>query len=183
MIYFIEGARNSGKSYVSEKVANSLGISRYQYEFSFWFGQLGLKDNSISSHLFAIGKETMLLQLIREDMIKNKCVIDRGIFSVLTWGVMERRITDTEAMKEMSALIERGLMSNVEFIYVYGDNPSGDRKNKDRWDKNESSRGTEALLMENLLKYAEHLDPTIIIHRIKNNFDPKSIDEIKKIIK
>lgn len=183
MIYFIEGARNSGKTYISEKIANSLGIPRYQYEFAFWFKELALVDNSIAAHQFALGKESMLLQLIRDGMVRSKCIIDRGIFSVLAWGVVEGRISDKEALKEMNSFIERGLMSNVGFIYVYGDNPSGNRKNKDHWDKNEDSRDEEVNLMERYLDYVETVDPNIIIHRIKNTFDSKSIDKIKKLIK
>jgi len=182
MVYFIEGSRNSGKSYISERISKVTGIRRFQYEFAYWFSEMSMSDNSIGTHQFAIGKESMLLQMIKDGLIKDKCIIDRGIFSVLTWGVLEGRISKEEGRREMDLFIKKGLMSNVKFIYLYGDNPKGDRANKDHWDKNESSRKEESDLMNYFIEYSKSKDRNISIVKIENSFNKNTIDILKNII-
>lgn len=191
MVYFIEGARNSGKSHISEWVNNNIGIKRFQYEFAKWFLFLELSDSSTEAHSFAVGKETMLLQLIRDSIINGDYVIDRGIFSVLAWGVMEERITREQAESQLDELISSGLLNNCTFVYLYGKNPDGHRPKKDYWDKNETTSDIEAEIMESFINYTENklpsTDPTDNlstrnIHWINNKFDDSTLDEIKKII-
>jgi len=182
MIYFIEGARNSGKSHISKEIASLPGFRYFQYSFTTWFTELKLRDNSKETHNFAMGKETMLLQLIKEGAIESNYLIDRGIFSVLSWGVMEGRVTKKVATAQLISLIDKGLLSNCHFLYIYGNNPNGERENKDRWDTEESkTRITEAKWMEYFLDLAS--DRGIKTSRIENNFDADVIERIKKLVR
>ncbi len=58
-LYYIEGSRESGKTFLAEKSDKNY----FKFEFAKWFEELKLENNSQATHLFALGKEIMLLQL------------------------------------------------------------------------------------------------------------------------
>lgn len=185
MIYFFEGARNSGKSYISKIVSDELKIKRYQYDFSFWHNNLNINTHTLNSHLFSMGKETMLLQLIKDKVISSSNIIDRGIFTVMAWAIRENRINKKEAEEHLTLINQRGLLShnNVTFIHLYGTNPKGRREYKDQWDITEERRDIEIELTEYFINFAKNINPKIKIIDIENKFNEESINNIIKYIK
>lgn len=181
MIYVFEGARNSGKTHLSF-VASSLIGKSFKYEFVEWFRFLNLDTKDISTHIFALGKETMLLQLNREGLLESDFVLDRGIFTVMSWGVLEGRISISDAKKQIDFLLSKDLLSNCKFFHIKGENPNI-RGKKDEWDSLESLKEVEVSLIESLMGYAkESSKNSIEIIEIMNEFDKQSEDMIAGLI-
>jgi len=177
MLRIIEGARNSGKTYLLQWSR----IETYKFPFPFWYGKLKLSNNDIGTHNFAISKEIMLHHLNRDSHIKKELFIDRGIITTLVWGVLENRISMDEAVKQLWTFANEGLFDETEIIYVYGDNPR-ERAAKDVWDDTDKKR--EVLLYEELLTELREALPNLKISRFENRFDMMSaVDFREEIIK
>ena len=175
MIILIEGARNSGKTFLVDKLESA---SRYKFPFPYWFDKLGLENNSKECHNFGLSKEIIFHELNRDGHL-NHVLLDRGIFTVLVWGVMEKRITLEEALKQLKYFIEEGLFRNVKVIYVTGTNPNK-RSVKDFWTDDNSAE--EARLYE-IFFTALLQDPIgkdLKVYRVHNNFNPESIEQFKQ---
>ena len=56
MIKLIEGARNSGKSYLLQWAK----IKPYKFDFPHWYGKLKLNNEDRETHSFALSKEILL---------------------------------------------------------------------------------------------------------------------------
>jgi len=148
MITIFEGPRNSGKTFLANRYSKLKNSKIFKFDFVGWFNELELQDSSESTHLFALGKEAMLLQLNRDGMLPD-FVLDRGFLTVLTWGILSGRITEDQAHRHLIILAEKGLLKDCKIIYVLGQNPNKDTRNKDNWDHVEES-GRERDVMENL---------------------------------
>ena len=134
MVYVFEGPRNSGKTFLSEYVSRSFNIPRFQFNFANFFRDLNLKsENSKEAHAFSLGKEFMLMQLAK-DLEHESFIHDRGILTVLAWGLMEGRITDEEAREQIVMLKKYYLLDQITIIYINGNNPDKSARDKDQWD-------------------------------------------------
>lgn len=173
MLTIIEGVRNVGKTYLLAQTNTKI----YKFDFPHWFNVLNLKEDK-AAHLFAIGKEILLHNLSCEKFIDN-IVVDRGILTVLVWGIVERRITRKTAVKQLGEFADKGLFDNTRIIYIEGKNPK-ERINRDKWNNvtSEIERGVYAYLISEL----EGLNTPCEIIRYKNNFDDKSMIDFNKII-
>jgi len=176
MIRLIEGARNSGKSYLLEWA----NVVPYKFPFPHWYGKLKLNNNDRETHSFALSKEILLHELNRNGHIQD-LFVDRGILTVLTWGVLENRISMDEAVKQLWLFAEQDLFTDVEVIYIYGDNPR-ERGSKDLWD--DSDRAKEKDIYETLLIELHEADPSCKITRFENRFSLMSaVDFRNEIVK
>jgi len=181
LVYVFEGARNSGKTHLSSIASSIIGRS-FKYDFVNWFRFLRLDSKDNSTHLFALGKESMLLQLNRDGFLPFDFVLDRGIFTVMSWGVLEGRISIGDAKMQIDYLIAKGLFNGCRFFHIKGNNPNS-RGSKDEWDSEESRREIEVFLIDTLMKYAsESSDGSIDIIEFKNEFCRESEDAISRII-
>jgi len=175
MIILIEGARNSGKTFLVDKLENA---SKYKFPFPYWFDELNLQNDSRECHNFGLSKEILFHELNRDGFLKHVC-LDRGIFTVLVWGVMEERISLDEALNQLKLFINEGLFRNVKVIYVTGINPTK-RGVKDFW--SDENYENEAKLYEFFFS-ALSKDPmgkNFEINRVHNNFDLESIERFKE---
>lgn len=134
MVYVFEGPRNSGKTFLSEFISHSFHIPRFQFKFANFFSDLNLKsENSKEAHAFSLGKEFMLMQLAK-DLEHESFIHDRGILTVLVWGLLEGRITENEARDQIEILKKYSLLDQITIIYIQGDNPDNSNRDKDQWD-------------------------------------------------
>ncbi len=134
MVYVFEGPRNSGKTFLSEFISHSFHIPRFQFKFANFFKDLNLKsENSKEAHAFSLGKELMLMQLAK-DLKHESYIHDRGILTVLVWGLLEGRITEEEAREQIEILRRYSLLDQVTIIYIQGSNPDKSDRAKDQWD-------------------------------------------------
>ena len=173
MITIIEGIRNVGKTYLLSRTYTKV----YKFDFPYWFKTLDLEEKE-STHLFALGKEILLHNLNKEQFI-NGLIVDRGILSVLVWGVMKGRINRKTAVKQLKDFANKGLLDNVRIVYIDGDNPNK-RDCKDAWDC--SNPTIERTIYGYLLSQLSELDTTCEIIRLKNNYDEDTVKEFNKII-
>ena len=182
MIIIFEGCRNSGKTFLGNKISENLNIPRFQFDFSKYFSELGLTSkNDRSSQAFSISKDLMLLQLNRDGFIKNDCIVDRGFLTVLAWGILENRINVDEAFSQFDLLHSSGLLNDIVVIYIHGENPNKRSSHKDQWDEIEKS-DLEKRSYETILNYSREKDLNINLIRFENNFTDESITELSKII-
>jgi len=125
MIKLIEGARNSGKSYLLQWA----NVKPYKFDFPFWYGKLKLNNKDRETHSFALSKEILLHELNRDGLLAGDVYVDRGILTVLTWGVLKDRISMDEAIKQLWHFSEAGLFKNCEvFIFMVTILENEDRK-------------------------------------------------------
>jgi len=134
MVYVFEGPRNSGKTFLSEYISESFSIPRFQFKFANFFADLNLKsEDSKEAHAFSLGKEFMLMQLAK-DIPRESFIHDRGILTVLVWGLLEGRITEDEARDQIGIVKKYSLLDEITIIYINGENPDKSDRSKDQWD-------------------------------------------------
>ena len=115
MLTIIEGARNSGKTFLLSQLENPV----FKFPFTGWFERLGLKETCTDGHCLGLGKEIMIHELNKNGYL-NSTYMDRGIITALAWGVFQKRITQEEAMNQFDYFIKDGLFQNVKIIYIVG---------------------------------------------------------------
>lgn len=174
MVYVFDGPRNSGKSFFSKLASQHFGVHRFQFDFVGGFNLLDIQSKSKEAHCFALGKEMMIMQLARElSPSLPKIIHDRGVLSVLAWGILEGRISKEEALSEINYFENKGFLSGLKLIYIDGKNPNRDSRNKDQWDfadgSDDERKVFEWLIQETVLKDK--------ISIFKNNFDEQSVQD------
>lgn len=180
MVTIFEGPRNSGKTFLALKFASISDLPIFKFEFVDWFKNLNLTDNEESTHLFALGKESMLMQLNRDGLLPE-FILDRGVLTVMTWGILSGRITEQQAHDQLSMLCDAGLFKNIRIFYVIGDNPDKSSRNKDVWDfREEDNRESE--IMESLRDHISNQPYNVQVEYIFNKFDEESVQSLHKLI-
>lgn len=173
MLYVFEGSRNSGKTYLSNKISEACGIPRYQFDFANGFNTL---NNSVhkdtNAHSFSMGKELMIMQLFKDVPGIPSCIHDRGIMTVLSWALIENRATRQLIDRQLDYVIKKGLLDNVMFFYIRGENPDKSPRNKDMWDSFDGNT-KEREITENFYNVFLELFPEKVF-LIENNFDKES---------
>lgn len=173
MIYLIEGARNSGKTFLVNSLETDLN---YKFDFTNWVGHLDIVNKKKEIHQFSLAKEIMLHDLNRNGFIE-KIISDRGIFTVLTWAVLEGRVTEQECYSQLKNFVEKGLLKDTNIIYVEGNNPEK-RQEKDFW--SDDVKYKEKDILEKFIKVYE-MDFHGSVRFFENRFDSDSIKRFKNI--
>jgi hypothetical protein len=179
MIYVFEGPRNSGKTFLSEHISELFNIPRFQFKFANFFSDLNLKsENSKEAHAFSLGKEFMLMQLAK-DIPHESFIHDRGILTVLVWGLLEGRITEDEARNQIEILKKYSLLDEITIIYIDGENPDKSDRSKDQWDHIDGDireRETYKRVIEMFSESDLHKITTFT-----NEFNDQSVDNIRSM--
>lgn len=182
MIYVFEGPRNSGKTYLSKAIESELNLPRFQFDFGAYFNLLELnsKDNK-EAHSFAMGKELMLMQ-IAKDLSESMpdFIHDRGILTVLAWGLSENRITRDDVIKQIEFIKDNDLMSDISVIYINGNNPDKSDRNKDQWDYAELDNAEREAFEFVIYKFVELGFDNIRI--FQNEFVDESVNKLRELI-
>jgi hypothetical protein len=184
MVYVFEGIRNSGKTYLSNHISDEFEMERFQFNFGPYFNLLDLesKDNR-EAHSFSMGKELMLMQLTKDlsDKSIGNFIHDRGILTVLSWGLSENRITKDDVIKQLEFIDSNKLLSNMTIIHINGNNPNRENRNKDQWDyadNDDSESVAFDYVKEKLIEICN-----IEIHTITNRFDAGSVSNLDLLFK
>jgi hypothetical protein len=174
-VVIVEGARKSGKSYL----INSQGLFPvFKFDFNGAFEKLSLGHESESTHMFGLGKEIMLHQLIKNGFISG-IMVDRGILTNSVWSIIMKRTSKTEVFKSLEYAIEEGYFENVVFLLVKG-TYNGDR-DKDLWDSMEHLIPEEVRIFNEVLDFV--IKNGVKAYTIDNNFDPNSVNEFNSFLK
>jgi len=180
MIYVFEGPRNSGKTFLSNHIAKRRYIERFQFKFSDYFKRLGLvSQNSKEAYAFSMGKELMILQLFKDVDFKKDIIHDRGMLTVLAWGIMENRITEQEMEDQVKMLKDLDVMSGATILFITGDNPDKSERNKDDWDRIDGDSREFESYEKVISKFEEHQICKII--RFTNNYDGQTLDSFEDL--
>lgn len=180
MITIFEGQRNSGKTFLARRFSEISNLAIFKFDFVGWFDRLDLSDDGEHTHLFALGKESMLMQLNRDGLLPD-FILDRGILTVMTWGILSGRITEEQAYEQLTMLCDNGLFKNIRIFYVVGENPDKSSRNKDVWDFREADN-RESEIMENLRDHISNPPYNVQIEYIFNEFTDKSVQSLHKLI-
>jgi hypothetical protein len=178
MITIFEGPRNSGKTFLVDKYSLLKAIPVFKFDFAFWFNSLKLPDNGERTHDFALGKELMLLQLNRDGILPD-FILDRGILTVLTWGVMSGRISEAKAFSELQMINQQGLLKNCQIVYVTGNNPNQNKRDKDNWDFRDGLQD-EKNIMDDFIQTLSS-SYKIKVKEIQNTFDYKVYKQLENL--
>jgi len=178
MITIFEGPRNSGKTYLSSKFCQLKKLPIFKFDFVGWFNKLNLNNEALTTHLFASGKELMLLQLNRDGFLSD-FILDRGFVTVLTWGILGNRITEEEALDQLKLIHEAGLLANLRIVYVVGSNPLGAERKKDNWDYL-NGNPEEGEIMSRLMDTIKN-DYKVDVIFIENDFTLATLEKLEKI--
>ena len=174
MIYVFEGPRNSGKTFLSNHIAKRESIKRFQFQFADYFKRLGLESqNSKEAHAFSMGKELMILQLFKDVKFSECLIHDRGMLTVLAWGLMENRISEQEMEDQVKMLKDLDVMSGATIIFITGDNPNKSERNKDAWDRIDGDSRELVSYEKVILKFEEYQICKIL--RFTNNYDQDTL--------
>lgn len=181
MIYVFEGARNSGKTYLSNYISKAHKIPRFQFNFGGYFNLLGLSSSgNREAHSFSMGKELMLLQLGKEFSNSFPDFIhDRGIVTVLAWGIYEKRISYDELISQIDYIHKNDLLKGIYVIRIKGKNPDRSDRDKDQWDFADSNDGESGCFD---LVFSEFEKREIFkTFTVNNTFDDKALEEIDNL--
>lgn len=176
MVYVFEGPRNSGKTFLSEYISSSFHIPRFQFKFANFFSDLKLKsESSKEAHAFSLGKEFMLMQLSK-DLSHESFIHDRGILTVLVWGILEGRISEDEAREQIGVIKKHSLLDQITIIYIQGENPEKRDGEKDQWDHIDGDPRERETYEKVISMFQEH-----DIHKIwifTNKFNDQSLNNM-----
>ena len=186
MLYVFEGPRNSGKTFLSNFISEEFKIQRFQFLFAQFFKDLKFPSQSKEAHAFALGKELMIMQIFNDLSFKSggkniDVIHDRGILTVLAWGIMEGRITEQEMEDQVKMIKEYGLMENIEIIFIEGENVNEPQRIKDQWDHIDGDSREKQAYYKVISKFNEHKAGKIRV--FDNKFDQNSLLRIKNLFK
>jgi hypothetical protein len=99
---------------------------------------------------------------------------------VLTWGILSGRITEEKAEDHLRILAEKGLLQNCRIVYVTGENPNKQLRNKDNWDHRDGTM-EEQDIMENLRDYISNQPYNVEVIHILNSFDTRVNEQLERI--
>ena len=163
------------------EIAKKYNIRRFQFNFGGYFDLLGLKSrDNREAHSFSMGKELMLLQLAKEFSFEFPHFIhDRGIATVLAWGLYENRITKEDMINQINYIEKNNLLDGISIIRIKGENPNQKDRDKDQWDFADSNNG-EAECFEIVFAELESRNISSVF-TVNNTFDPAGLKEIDNL--
>jgi len=180
MIYLFEGVRNSGKTFLSNHIRKTYEIPKFKFDFVEYFKGLNLSsENSRETHFFAIGKEMMLMQLSRDLEMKD-FILDRGIITVFSWALLEKRISEEEVTNQIKLICDKNLLENICIIYIEGKNPDNTPREKDTWDHLDFSE-EEKKYCDFVIKEFEKNGFKVFY--FSNNFKAKDIENMESFFR
>lgn len=178
-IILVEGIRCVGKSYLIDNLDND--IQTYKFPFAKYFNDSftkGLNDKekkeaNSKRELFYLtfGYDITLFDLMKNGIIKQNIIVDRGILSDIVFGIQSGRITLDDG-QEIWQWICKEYSEYFEIVYIHT-NSKEDNRNKDMWDiyDREKTSAIYQLFIQN-----------IHIHKFKNKFDKASVIAFNKCI-
>lgn len=142
MIYFIEGARNVGKTFLIDKLRedyrkNNIPLDFYKFPFNrvheaYTFIEAeDARNDSLELFYMTLGYTVTLLDLAHQNQLKHDIIIDRGVFSDLVFGVQANRTSKKNAIAWWNEFLYT-YKDLFKTIYIYSDNTI-DNRNKDEW--------------------------------------------------
>lgn len=173
-ILMIEGARFVGKSYLVDNL--NLGVQTYKFPFAKYFNDSFAKaraqeiKNDLNSkkelYYLTLGYDITILDLMKQGIITQDLIVDRGILSNIVFGIQSGRITKEEGQDAWDWLCtEYGEF--FEIVYIHTEFKKDDR-NKDMWGDIYEQQKTTDLYQQFIMNTT--------IPSFENKFDAHSVE-------
>lgn len=189
----IEGARNCGKTFLTNKLIEEVGEEFgevYKFPFVDFYDNLFMEmnncipnspnkmkyNNKPELYFFTLGYDIMLLDLAKKGMLNGNIIVDRGWLSNIVFGVQSGRI-DFETGVIVAKWLDKNYSDILVTLYISGDsNVADESRNKDAWSiyHTDKSRKIYSDLFVEMEKSK--------IIRFENKFDEASVNQYIDII-
>ena len=190
---FIEGPRNTGKTYLLEKYIKEFPNNLMTHKFPFYKFNEGLNiPISTEATYFSFGKDLALFALAKDNLLPQNLLLDRGFISSIVFSKIFRNEKEEKLVQYANLIIENYKDVDIDIIYVTPDEVSRDKN------KIPSQRQKDIVEMANLTKeiilpstyniwYGWVLElfkdqPNIKIHKFINHFNEDSVKEFNNLL-
>jgi hypothetical protein len=173
----VEGPRKAGKSHL---VSMQTVCPVFKFDFNKNFSWWNLERESRETHFWGLGKEIMLHELNKGGHLKDKwLLVDRGILTNSVWGVFQKRISQQQAIGDLTKFSDLGLLENTRFLLIEG-KLEGQRK-KDIWDADDARVEEERSLFSSFSQAL--LELNVPVDTFHNQFDEDSLNRFISLLK
>ena len=169
----VEGPRNTGKTFLIENTTQ--GRIVYKFPFAPIFNYFEMDINV--GRGFAMGKDLQFLSIYTSKLLPRSIISDRGFFSTAVYGVLDKRITESQAIEYLDFISSHFDMRYIKIVFVSGRNPNSEqvRAKKDGWEDL-----TYEKQFDMYIRLAKYIQVDIIY--FENKFDQRSMDIFREII-
>ena len=185
MIAFIEGPRETGKTYLLssffEKNTNP-NILYYKFAFAKYIEDLGIKDQETGPgvHYFSIANVMTILELNKTVFKDKLLVFDRSIFSAYVWSIYRERMDKQRLLSEFEKVLGSDLYQDCVLVYLTRKQGISLKKREKDYFGNFENYDSENEIFKEVLKMSEKYDSDSTRNNrrvsIINDFDQNSID-------
>jgi len=175
----IEGARCTGKTYLLNSL--NLGVQTYKFPFAKYFNESFAKyqnqhikvemNSKKELYYLTLGYDITILDLMKQGIITQDLIVDRGILSNIVFGVQSGRITLEEGLRAWGWLCEE-YGEFFEIVYIHTEFLK-DERGKDMWDIYDRQKTTDL--------YQIFIQDTTI-PSFQNKFDADSVIRFNECI-
>lgn len=173
MIYFIEGPRNVGKTFLLKQI-NKNNYHYFKNSYAEMKQIFNLGDTKTIG--YQIGKDVTIMKMLEQEIIDNNklIIIDRGFISSCVYSDILGRISESYLINQIKYItnIAKDLW---KIIFVYGENPI-QRGPKDFLDDMPYQ-----IQFDTYLKYLQYIPKSNLIE-FENCFDQGSIERFKTLL-
>lgn len=194
MLILVEGARESGKSYLVNNAVETIpNLFYYKFDFPYWLNQLQLNELSnfsenTATHFISITNPITLFELNYQSFSDINIIMDRSIFSAYVWSKLLGRQHSNVLDQELKSIINSNYYQNIKLIYVYKDSRIENEDNRDKDDIFERYKNIEqedslfrTIISNNIQKLNDknyHNNCQFLI----NDYTESSIDKFNDLI-
>ena len=191
MIVFIEGPRETGKTYLLESFFaknQNPNIVYYKFAFAKYIEELGFRDQETGPgvHYFSIANVLTILEL-NKTLLKDKLLVfDRSIFSAYVWSIYRNRMDRTRLINEFEKVLQSSLYEDCVLMYMTRkEEPNLKKREKDYFGNFENYEAERAVF-EKVLAMSEKYDSDSSRKNYRvlfsNHFDADSVDVFGKLL-
>ena len=195
MIY-IEGPRNTGKTYLLDRYLKEFPNKFYTYKFPYYslYEKLELNKELNAGTYFSFGKDLDLLALAKANLLPENLILDRGFTSSIIFAIMFRQ-AKPESMSNFIDIISTTYKDvKIDILYIEPNITERDKlglsENREK-DKEElpSLNLVDNIITDKVFDFNYNWVfqqlancSNISIHRFTNNFDEDSVNRFTSLM-
>lgn len=196
MIY-IEGPRNTGKTYLLEHYLKEFPNKWKTHKFPFFdfYKELELEKDFNAANAFSFGKDLALFQLAKDSLLPNNIILDRGFISSIAFCKIFRNCKEEELVRYSEIVKNNFENIDIDIIFVQPDEEGRQRNNidtirlKDTTEMQKLVTTNETVILPSTYNFWYDWSlglfkdlPNFRIHRFTNHFDEESVKQFNALI-